>query len=63
MNYVICLKQVPDTKEIQQDKETGSLIRESAGSIPNPNDAIAMEACLQAKEITEIGRASCRERV
>lgn len=52
MNYVICLKQVPDTKEIQQDKETGSLIRESAGSIPNPNDAIAMEACLQAKEIT-----------
>ena len=52
MNYVICLKQVPDTKEIQQDKETGSLIRESAGSIPNPNDAIAMEACLQSKEIT-----------
>lgn len=52
MNYVICLKQVPDTKEIQQDKETGSLIRESAGSMPNPNDSIAMEACLQARERT-----------
>lgn len=52
MNYVICLKQVPDTKEIQQDKETGSLIRESAGSMPNPNDSSAMEACLQARERT-----------
>lgn len=52
MNYVICLKQVPDTKEIQQDKETGSLIRESAGSKPNPNDYNAIEACLQVREIT-----------
>ncbi len=52
MDYVICLKQVPDTKEIQQDEETGSLIRESAGSIPNPNDNIAMEACLQTREKT-----------
>lgn len=50
MNYIICLKQVPDTKEIQQDKETGSLIRDSAGSIPNPNDHSAMEACLQLRE-------------
>ena len=52
MNYVICLKQVPDTKEIQQDAETGSLIRESAGSMPNPDDHNAMEACLQAREKT-----------
>ncbi len=52
MNYVICLKQVPDTTEIQQDEKTGSLIRESAGSIPNPNDNIAMSACLQAREKT-----------
>lgn len=50
MNYVICLKQVPDTKEIQQDEETGSLIRDSAGSMPNPNDYNAMEACLQVRE-------------
>ena len=50
MNYVICLKQVPDTKEILQDKETGSLIRESAGSMPNPNDYNAIEACLQVRE-------------
>lgn len=50
MNYVICLKQVPDTKEIQQDPKTGSLIRESAGSIPNPNCSMALEACLQARE-------------
>lgn len=52
MNYVICLKQVPDTKEIQQDEETGSLIRDSAGSMPNPDDHSAMEACLQAREKT-----------
>lgn len=52
MNYVICLKQVPDTKEILQDEKTGSLLRESAGSIPNPNDHIALEACLQARERT-----------
>lgn len=52
MNYVICLKQVPDTKDIQQDKETGSLIRDSAGSKPNPNDHSAMEACLQTRERT-----------
>lgn len=52
MNYVICLKQVPDTKEIQQDEETGSLLRDSAGSMPNPDDHSAMEACLQTREKT-----------
>lgn len=52
MDYVVCLKQVPDTKEIQQDPETGSLIRESAGSIPNPNCSMALEACLQTRERT-----------
>lgn len=50
MKYVICLKQVPDTKEILQDEETGSLIRDSAGSIPNPDDYRAIEACLQTRE-------------
>ena len=53
MKYVICLKQVPDTKEIQQDEETGSLIRDSAGSIPNLDDHRALEACLQAREKTK----------
>lgn len=52
MEYVICVKQVPDTKEIQQDKETGSLIRDSAGSKPNPDDYRAIEACLQLREKT-----------
>lgn len=50
MKYIVCLKQVPDTRNIQQDEKTGSLIRESAGSIPNPNDHNALEACLQVRE-------------
>jgi electron transfer flavoprotein beta subunit len=33
-----------------QDEKTGSLIRESAGSITNPNDHNALEACLQVRE-------------
>ena len=52
MNYVICLKQVPDTKEIKQDEKTGSLLRDSAGSMPNPDDHSALEACLLAREKT-----------
>lgn len=52
MKYVVCLKQVPDTKEVLQDEKTGSLIRDSAGSIPNPYDHSALEACLQARELT-----------
>ncbi len=50
MDYIICVKQVPDTKEIQQDEETGSLVRDSAGSKPNPDDYRAIEACLQMRE-------------
>lgn len=52
MKYIVCLKQVPDTKEIEQDEKTGSLIRNSAGSMPNPNDRNALEACLQVREKT-----------
>lgn len=52
MKYVICLKQVPDTKEIVSDPITGSLLRDTAGSIPNPYDDDALSAVLDLREKT-----------
>lgn len=50
MKYIICLKQVPDTKEIICDPITGSLLRDTVGSIPNPNDEDALCAVLDIRE-------------
>ncbi|NLC72613.1 MAG: hypothetical protein GX684_02420 [Ruminococcaceae bacterium] len=49
INVYICVKQVPDSKTIETDPLTGSLIRESAGSVPNPadNDAISLLSQMQ----------------
>ncbi len=50
MNIIVCIKQVPDVKEVSWDPETGSLIRKGIPSIINPNDKNAIEAALQLKE-------------
>ncbi len=50
MDIVVCIKQVPEASDISWDNETGSLIRESASGILNPNDKNAVEAALGLKE-------------
>lgn len=45
---VVCVKQVPDTDDVAKNPETGSILRHSAGSIPNPADARAISAALSA---------------
>ncbi len=48
--YVL-VKQVPDSRNIDYDPVTGSLIRSSAGSVPNPADADALAAYLKLKTL------------
>ncbi len=50
MKIVACIKQVPDTKEVRIDPETGTMIREGVPSIINPFDLYAVETALQLKE-------------
>ncbi|UMZ73279.1 electron transfer flavoprotein subunit beta/FixA family protein [Natranaerofaba carboxydovora] len=50
MDIIVCVKQVPDTTEVQIDPETGTLVREGVPSIVNPFDLNAVEAALQLKE-------------
>ena len=51
MNFLVCIKQVPDTNDIKIDKKTNTLIREGIKSILNPFDAYALEEALRLKEI------------
>ncbi len=50
MNFVVCIKQVPETTEVRVDPKTNALIREGVKSIVNPFDENAIEAALQLKE-------------
>jgi len=50
MNFIVCIKQVPDTTEVRIDPETNTLVREGVPSIINPFDENAIEAALQLKE-------------
>ena len=50
MNTIVCIKQVPDVKEVKWDPDTGSLIRKGIPSIINPNDRNAIEAGLRLRE-------------
>jgi electron transfer flavoprotein beta subunit len=50
MNIIVCIKQVPNVKEVKWDPVTGSLIRKGIPSIINPNDRNAIEAALQLRE-------------
>jgi electron transfer flavoprotein beta subunit len=47
MNIVVLVKQVPDTTEIRIDPKTGTLIREGAPSIINPDDRLGLETALR----------------
>lgn len=50
MKIIVCIKQVPNTKEIRIDPETGTMIRKGVPSIINPDDRHALEAALALKD-------------
>ena len=50
MNIIVCIKQVPETTQVQIDPQTNTLIREGVKSIINPFDAYAIEEGVRLKE-------------
>lgn len=50
MNIIVCIKQVPNTTNVQIDHETGRLKREGVESIINPFDEYAIEEGVRLKE-------------
>ncbi|TET64165.1 electron transfer flavoprotein subunit beta, partial [Candidatus Aerophobetes bacterium] len=53
MDIVVCIKQVPDTEElphIRVNRETNTLVRESAKGIINPFDENAIEEALRLRD-------------
>ena len=50
LNIVICIKQVPETTEVEFDKETGRLKREGVAAVINPFDEYAIETGLRLRE-------------
>jgi len=50
MNIIVCIKQVPDTTEVEINPETGTLMRDGVPSIINPFDMYALEEGLRLKE-------------
>jgi len=50
MNFICCVKQVPNTVEVKIDPETNTLLRSGVESITNPYDMVAIEAALALKD-------------
>jgi electron transfer flavoprotein beta subunit len=50
MNIIVCIKQVPETTQVQIDPKTNTLIREGVQSIINPFDMYAIEEGIRLKE-------------
>ncbi len=50
MRILVCIKQVPDTKNVKIDPETNTLIRQGVDSIVNPFDMFACEAALAIRD-------------
>ncbi|MBJ6802590.1 electron transfer flavoprotein subunit beta/FixA family protein [Geomonas propionica] len=50
MLVVVCIKQVPDTTQVQIDPVTNTLVREGIPFIVNPYDAHALEEALRLKD-------------
>jgi len=53
MHIAVCIKQVPDTKNVRIDPNTHTLVRQGVESIINPFDLFAVEAALQIKDQTQ----------
>ncbi|HBH29143.1 MAG: electron transfer flavoprotein subunit beta/FixA family protein [Desulfofustis sp. PB-SRB1] len=50
MEIIVCVKQVPDAKDVRLDPVTNTLAREGVESILNPYDQHALEAAVTLKE-------------
>lgn len=50
MKIFVCVKQVPDAKDVRLDPETNTLAREGVESIMNPYDQHALEEAVRLKE-------------
>ena len=50
LRIVVCIKQVPETTEVEFDEETGRLIREGVAAVVNPFDEYAVEEGLRLRE-------------
>jgi electron transfer flavoprotein beta subunit len=50
LNIIVCIKQVPETTEVDFDEETGTLIREGVAAVINPFDEYAIEEGLRIRE-------------
>jgi electron transfer flavoprotein beta subunit len=51
MKIIVCIKQVPDAKDVRLDPVTNTLAREGVQSIMNPYDQHALEEGVRLKEI------------
>lgn len=52
MKFLVCVKQVVDTSQMEVDPDTGRLKRNTANSILNPMDRNALEAAFALREQT-----------
>jgi len=50
MQIIVCIKQVPDTTQVQIDPVTNTLVREGIPFIVNPYDTQALEESLRLKD-------------
>jgi len=50
MKIIVCVKQVPDAKDVRLDPKTNTLAREGVQSIMNPYDRHALEEGVRLKE-------------
>lgn len=50
MKIIVCIKQVPDAKDVRLDPVTNTLAREGVQSIMNPYDHHALEEAVRLKE-------------
>ena len=50
MKIIVCIKQVPDAKDVRLDPKTNTLAREGVESIMNPYDRHALEEAVAIKE-------------
>jgi electron transfer flavoprotein beta subunit len=50
LSIIVCIKQVPETTEVDFDEDTGTLKREGVASVVNPFDEYAVEESLRLRE-------------
>ena len=50
MKILVCIKQVPDAKDVRLDPETNTLAREGVQSVINPYDSHALEEAVRLKD-------------